>query len=108
MLSVQTQTYPKNDIDLNCGVCVAQYSSEEDLWVHMDIDHDVQKQDASQIFKCKNCEYTFGNSNDLKYHMKEKHDLYKNLANELLCIDSNTKPNSGNIGKQNFLYEGVS
>ena len=74
MLSVQTQTYPQNDIDLNCGVCVAQYSSEEDLWVHMDIDHDVQKQDASQKFKCKNCEYTFGNSNDLKYHMKEKHE----------------------------------
>ena len=28
MESAQTQTYPQNDIDMNCGVCVAQYISE--------------------------------------------------------------------------------
>ena len=33
-------------------------------------------------------------------------DLYQNLANELLCIDSDTKPNSGNIGKQHLFVCG--
>ena len=74
MTSAQTQTYPQNDIDLNCGVCVAQYTSEEDLWVHMDNEHDVQKQDTTNRLKCENCEGTFENNGDLKYHMKDRHE----------------------------------
>ena len=72
--NIQTQTYPQNDIDFNCGVCVEQYTNEEDLWVHMDSEHDIPKQDPNKEFKCRECEYTFGGKNDLKYHMKKEHE----------------------------------
>ena len=71
----QTQTYPQNYIDFNCGVCVDQYTNEDDLWAHMDNEHDVPKQNMkNDNLKCGNCDFMFGNSSDLKYHMKEKHE----------------------------------
>ena len=71
--STHTQTYPQNDIDFNCGVCVDQYTNEDDLWVHMDNEHDVPKHNQKGNFKCGHCDFIFGKSSDLKYHMKDKH-----------------------------------
>ena len=74
MSTVQTQTYPQSDVDFNCGVCVDQFTSEQDLWSHMDDEHDIQKQETTNKFMCECCEENFETISDLNYHMKEKHD----------------------------------
>ena len=73
--TVQTQTYPQNDIDFNCGVCINQYTSERDLWSHMDNEHDVQNEEMTNKFKCEYCEEDFEENNFLKHHIKAKHDI---------------------------------
>ena len=73
--TVQTQTYPQNDIDFNCGVCVEQFTSEENLWSHMDNEHDVQKQEMVNVSECESCEEKFAGKSDLMYHIKDKHHI---------------------------------
>ena len=75
MTAVQTQTYPQNDIDFNCGVCVDQFTSEADLWKHMDVEHDIRKQEKSTTFNCEFCEQIYENNNDLMNHKRDKHQL---------------------------------
>ena len=72
--STHTQTYPQNDIDFNCGVCVDQFTNEEDLWTHMESEHGVPKQNPENELKCDNCDRTFVKNSDLKYHMKYMHE----------------------------------
>ena len=68
---VQTQTYPQNDVDFNCGVCVFQSPLEDPLWKHMDLEHDVRRQGSAD--SCEYCPKTFNNKSDIMMHIKTNH-----------------------------------
>ena len=71
---VHTQTYPQNDFDYNCGVCVFQSSTEDPLWNHMDSEHDVQREREHAPNSCKLCQQKFTKESDLKHHIKLNHE----------------------------------
>ena len=73
-VQTHTQTYPQNDFDYNCGVCVFQSSSEDPLWSHMDSEHDIQREKTNESISCELCHQYFIKESDLKYHIKMKHD----------------------------------
>ena len=77
MSTENTQTYPINDVDFNCGVCIYQTPIEQCLWDHMDNEHDVQRQTEIHKIKCKNCEEKFENKSDLASHVKQNHEMSK-------------------------------
>ena len=68
-----TQTYPTNDVDFNCGVCIFQTSKEQCLWNHMDREHDVQKETIEKCIKCDFCGEQFVDNSDLLIHKNAKH-----------------------------------
>ena len=113
--NVHTQTYPQNDIDFNCGVCIEQFTNESNLWSHMDIEHDIRKDDSINDFKCDICDEKFGEDGDVKYHKKERHQLMAKPCkyfvrgmchfNEKTCWFSHTLET---IIKQNCKYCGES
>ena len=70
---VQTQTYPQNDVDFNCGVCVYQSSNEDYLWNHMDVEHDVKRQISNGTPLCEYCDQMFNIKSDLMFHIKSQH-----------------------------------
>ena len=73
-VQTHTQTYPQNDFDYNCGVCVFQSSSEDPLWSHMDTEHDIRREEENESNSCKTCQQNFIQESDLKYHIKLKHE----------------------------------
>ena len=74
MSSANTQTYPINDVDYNCGVCIFQTSKEQCLWDHMDNEHDVQKETSDTYIKCEFCVEQFVDNSDLLIHKNAKHE----------------------------------
>ena len=73
MSSKNTQTYPNNDVDYNCGVCIFQTREEECLWSHMDNEHDIRKDTEENQIKCQMCDALYSNKTDLWYHVKHEH-----------------------------------
>ena len=73
MSSKNTQTYPNNDVDYNCGVCIFQTSEEENLWAHMDSEHDVRRQ-TTECVKCSFCLQVFSEKTEMMHHIKIMHE----------------------------------
>ena len=72
-VQIHTQTYPNNDVDYNCGVCVFQSSAEDPLWSHMDSEHDIRKDKENATNSCETCQQNFTKESDLKHHIKMNH-----------------------------------
>ena len=70
-----TQTYPQNDVDFNCGVCIFQTEEEENLWKHMEDDHDVKGQKPTEYEVCSFCKEIFSQRSELMQHVKSIHEV---------------------------------
>lgn len=112
-IQTHTQTYPTNDVDYNCGVCVFQSSSEDPLWSHMDIEHDIQRQKENASTSCKKCLQVFHIESDLMYHIKIKHeDIVKpckyflqgrcNFSDEICWNSHRSKSNQSELTKNDY------
>ena len=72
--TIFTQTYPQNDVDFNCGVCIFQTSMEECLFHHMEIEHDVSINRKPEYEKCSVCLQIFSDKSEMMYHLKLMHE----------------------------------